>query len=765
MRLKMDKVRISEHRPTVALVLSGGGAKGSAHVGVLKLIEEMNIPVDMICGTSMGGLVGGLYSMGYSSSFLDSLLRNQNWDITLSDKVDPSYIPYTTKEYRSRYLLSIPFHYDKSTMMRERKKPERMTRKRDNLNLEADAADLTTEAGISNFASSLPSGYVYGFNVNNLLSSLTVGYQDSISFNTLPIPYFSVAADIVSCKAKNWGEGSVKSAMRSTMSIPGMFDPVRTDGMVLVDGGTRNNFPVDLARAMGADYVIGVELSDATPDFYQLRNLGNILSQFITMLGKDAFDKNVGSADVFIKPDLAGFNMLSFTPTAIDTMISRGYQAAQLHRDELMDIKGTMTDSSLKLGNRKATNLGEEAVLISEISFEGLEDSESKILMRKIGLEVGSLVDKEALDEAMSKLQATGRFETVTYSLLGKEDPYKLVFNCVKGPVHQFGIGFRVDTDEWASLLLNAGLNTQKIKGSKLDVEAKIGQNRYINAKYSLDLPGMPTVNLESRFYQKNANLLSGLTDSYDINFRGNSESLYLSNIRWTRFDIKAGVQFDHFYTKSLFTNNGVIYNREILNKYFSGDFLSAVISGRYYSFDDKYFPSKGTDVKLQGEYVFANLRSEDFKKAPIASIDFTTVIPMGKVVSLVLDLHGRTVMVPMQTICHSNIIGGMMPGRYLDQQVPFVGFSNSYVAEDQMIAGNVHLRFRAAKNLYFSAQGGYVHQAPTLREMFSSIDRDLFGAGLQAGYNTLFGPIRATVNWSNLNHKVGFFMSAGFDF
>lgn len=766
MREKMDRIRRDEHRPTVALVLSGGGAKGSAHVGVLKLIEELDIPVDMICGTSMGGLVGGLYSMGYPSEYLDSLLRNQNWDITLSDKVSPSYIPYTTKEYKSRYLLSIPFHYDRRTLEKERKKQIRMM-KRDGLHLEADAADLTTEAGVNNFASSLPSGYVYGFNVNNLLSSLTVGYQDSIAFSTLPIPYFCVASDMVSCKAKNWGSGQVKSAMRSTMSIPGMFDPVRTDGMALVDGGTRNNFPVDLARAMGADFVIGVELSDASPDFNQVRNLGNILSQFITMLGQDAFNKNVDAADVFIKPDLEGYNMLSFTPTAIDTMISRGYQAADLHRDELMDIKMRMAGSSLTLRNRKATDINVEPVLISEVSFSGLVDAESRMMMRKIDLEAGQLVDKSMLDVAMSKLQATGSFESVTYSLLGSGEPYKLVFNCVKGPVNQFGVGFRVDNDQWATLLLNAGFGTGKLKGSKLDLEARIGLNRYVDARYSLDIPGLPTINAEAHLFENSGDMLNGgELHNYNINFRGNKESVYFSNIRWTRFDIKLGAEYKHFYTRSLLSDSDIIFDRKTLDSYFSGGFLSGVGQARYYSFDNKYYPSKGTDLKIGGEYIFASIHADDFKPVPIASIDFKTVIRIGGSVALIPDIHARSVMRSRANICQSNAVGGLLAGRQLEQQVPFVGFSEAYIAEDQMAVANLDFRVKAAKNLYFSAMAGYIHQSPDFGGLFTSLDKDIYGFGFQAGYNTIFGPIKAHLNWSSLNtKKVGFYFSAGFDF
>lgn len=485
MRGKMDNIRKTEHRPTVALVLSGGGARGSAHVGVIKLLEEMEIPVDMICGTSMGGLVGGLYSMGYSAGKLDSLLRFQNWDVMLSDKVDQSYISFADKEYKSKYLLSIPFHYEKQPVKKEDSVHFR-NRRRD-LSLDAEAGDFSTQAGVSNLASSLPSGYVYGFNVNNLISSLTVGYQDDMSFTELPIPYFSVAADVVSCKAKNWGSGSVKSAIRSTMSIPGLFDPVWTDGMVLVDGGTRNNFPVDLARAMGADYVIGVELSTEAQDYDAVNNIGNILIQFIKMLGQDAYNKNRPDVDIFIHPDLEGYNMLSFSDEAIGTMIDRGYEAACNEIEHLEAIKAKMNGAKPRINHHAATDISQTPVSISSVEFNGVSDKESKMLMKKIGEDIGRVVDKDGIDAAMQKIQATKAFETVTYSLYGTEEPYRLVFNCEKGPVHQFGVGFRMDTKEWVSALLNVGLNSNRLKGSKLDFEACINKNFYSTLHYSLD--------------------------------------------------------------------------------------------------------------------------------------------------------------------------------------------------------------------------------------------------------------------------------------
>lgn len=764
----MDYIHKTEHRPTVALVLSGGGAKGSAHVGVLRKLEEMKIPIDMICGTSMGGLVGGLYAMGYPSSYLDSLLRNQDWDFMLTDKVDPEYIPYTTKEYKSRYLLSIPFHYDKKTAIRRMRDYEKYSSWSGKLQIDADAGDFGTQSGVSNLASSLPSGYVYGFNVNNLISSLTVGYQDSISFSKLPIPYYSVAADIVSCKAKNWGSGSVKDAMRSTMSIPGMFDPVRTHGLVLVDGGVRNNFPVDIARAMGADYVIGVDLSGEDQDYGQINNLGNMLMQFIKMLGKDAFDKNTPEVDVYIKPDLKGYNMLSFNPVAIDTMIHRGYAAATGHADELQVIKDHMPDAELKLQNWRATDLSTDKVLLSAIIFDGIEDNESRLMMRKIGLNVGTFVGRDEIEDAMSKLQATGRFETVTYSLLGETNPYRLVFNCNKAPAHRVGAGFRVDSHEWASLLLNVGLNTNKLKGAKLDLEGRIGLHRYIDLKYSLDLPFIPTFNVEAKYSGTYGELSNGngLTN-YNLEFKGHKEMAYFSNIRWTRADIQIGAKNQCYHPTRFMTDSQIDISSQYPEDYLTGDFLSGFFNSKIYTKDDKYFPTKGIYFKAEAEWVFRRLNDTEgnFSAIPIASLDYEQVVPLGGSTAFIFDLHTRDIFNSNAAFCFANITGGSFYGHYIDQQIPFAGFHETYLAENYLALANVNLRFNPAKNFYISAVGGALQQADRLDEMITRIDKIMFGGGIQAAYNTIIGPVKADVTWSNLTRRVGFFISAGFDF
>ena len=209
-RARMDSIR--QYRPTVGLVLAGGGARGLAHLGVIKLIEELGIPVDVVTGTSMGGLVGGLYALGYKHDQLDSLVRAIEWPIMMSDDVPTEYIGYKLRQYRETYALRIPHHYDDEDLA-DRLKNERIA---DKMASESghSSADMLNES-ISRMGLGMPDGFLYGLNVRNMLSSVTVGYQDSISFADLPIPYACVATDLYAMAPKYWTSGSIAPCART----------------------------------------------------------------------------------------------------------------------------------------------------------------------------------------------------------------------------------------------------------------------------------------------------------------------------------------------------------------------------------------------------------------------------------------------------------------------------------------------------------------------------------------------------------------------
>lgn len=768
MRQKMDYIRRSEHRPTVALVLSGGGAKGAAHVGALKYLEELDIPVDMILGTSMGGLVGGLYSLGYDSAYLDSLLTTVDWSVILSDKVPQSYVSYATKRYKEKFVLSVPFHYSEDAFLamtgltgKEELEAARNKKKKAEEEHEIDIP-------INNIARSLPAGYINGLNVNAVFSSMSIGYQDSISFRDLPIPFCCVATDMVSCKAKNWTSGSIKEALRSTMSIPGLFDPVRTHGMVLVDGGTRNNFPTDLAREMGADYIIGVELSDEDLQYDDINNIADILWTFIGMLGKEAFDKNVEMADVFIKPDLKGYNMLSFDKESVATIIDRGYEAASRCRDDLVELKAMMPDATTTLKNTRAEDINRSSIQVGSVEFEGLKDLESRYLISKIGIKAGDFVSKTEVENAVATVFATGSFESVMYNFLGSEEPYRLVFDCVKRPVHQLGFGYRADTETMMDVILNVGLNAHKIEGLKLNLSGKLGQNKFAEAHFSCDMPRTPTLNLAARVGGYTGNMTYDDV-VYRLKYWNHVEEAYLSNMHWTSFDFNAGIRNESYRTTDWLSNGESVMSQSTLDAC-GGNFTSAFVFGRAHTLDDSYFPNKGVDVNFEYKWLFAKPGSQDFKPEHIASLNAKMVFGRsGGHVAFIAGLSARAILngddAGLTNLPMKNFIGGTMAGRYVDQQIPFVGFNDVLIAEDYLAAAQVALRFRFGKNLYTSFKGGCFKMGASLEDFMSFDKMPVLGAGFELAYKTIAGPLKFDACWSDMTKKVGVYVSFGYDF
>lgn len=767
----MDSVHRVAGRPTVALVLSGGGAKGAAEVGVLRYIEEQQIPVDLVLGTSIGGLVGALYSLGYSADEIQYLFQNQNWGVILSDVVDNSYYCYERKRYNDRYLISIPFHYE-SRRQKSVNSDSGQYASSDGL-LHIGASDEEARENVVNnsFASSLPSGIAYGFNVNNLISSLTVGYQDSISFADLPIPFACVATDIVSCKAKNWGSGSIKTAMRSTMSIPGLFNPVRTEGMILVDGGTRNNFPTDLAKAMGADYIIGVDLSDIDPDYTEVNNIGDVLMQFITMLGKDAFNKNVVTPDVFVKPSISEYNMMSFSDDAVQIMLQRGYAAARKEDYAFAELKALTGAASRDVSRKRAVDISKNPVKLEAIVFDGVDDDESRMLMEMVGLDVRNRLDKTAIDDAMSKLQATGLFDAVTYSLTGPEEPYRLVFHCTPAPVHRLGMGLRVDTEDWASILFNMGLNVNKMMGSTLNLEGRLGQSQTLTARYSYGSMNLPMLNAEVSLGHYRGRL-SGIYDNRIneyVSYLSHTESVFISSRNWSRADVRIGLRNRGFNLPddSHFGNQ----LDQLASSMLKGDYFGPFFNVNVFTMDDAYFPSRGLEVKLDASYDLWKPGSKNFVPIFASGLNLRFVIPFGSNFAIIPDISLRSVIdhngIDNYSISHRNSLGGHIRGRYLEQQIPFIGINNTYlISYDHLAVGTMDFRIKMSEDLFLTATASVMRDSDTFVGLVDPQQGELhFGTALQLGYNSIFGPIKANVHWSDLNGSFGAYLSLGFDF
>lgn len=757
MRQRMESIR--KHRPTVALVLSGGGAKGAAHIGVIRYIESLGIPVDMVLGTSMGGLIGGLYSLGYTTDQMDTLIRNIDWKWAFSDELSREYISYTDAKYKEKYMISIPFYYEKDYYKMKVADEYRFdpVRRHAALHIGADN-EHGSEMFKSNLLGSLPSGYIYGQNVSNLISSLTIGYQDSLDFKEFPIPYVCIAADMVSGKAKVWHSGKMNTAMRSTMSIPGIFAPVRVDGMVLVDGGLRDNYPTSLAREMGADIIIGVDLSQARKTYLEVNNLGDIIGQGIDMLGRDAFDRNVDVPDVKIKPMLREYNMMSFNPVSIDTMIVRGYEAAAAQDSLLREVAARTAGKYSPMPKKPALGMTADSLVIANVDIRGVLPREKELLKDRLHLKYGQKISMDDLDHIVAQIYGTQAYDYVTYELLGKDEPFDLVINCKKGPIHQFGLGVRADTEEIVSVLLNIGLNAHKLHGHMFDLTAKISANPYVNLHWSYDMPKIPTLNGSVSVRWTDLGLLNFGNNRLSFNYLSAKQELYLSNIKWKQVDVKGGLRNEIVSVRNIKSQMPGDYDSKLLGN----DFVSAFIDAGTYTFDDGYFPTRGVDAGLSYTWTFTGFPNR-FHNFHTLTADAKVVIPAGDIFAFIPSFNFRFLLGKDIPIPYFNAVGGSLASRYVDQQMPFVGVTHLSAMKNILTVFRTDFRFRLARNHYMKAIVNYARDSDAFKDYGKGLG--YFGAAAEYSFDTIFGPLSANVHWSNMTGKVGFYISAGYNF
>jgi len=719
MQERMAEIREKEHRPTVALVLAGGGAKGASHIGVLKYIEEKGIPIDFVAGTSMGALIGGLYSLGYSATEIDSIVRSIDWNVMMSDNIPMDFYTYTRKMYKGTYFIDIPY----------------------------------TEL---EFLKSLPSGFLYGLNIYNMLSALSVNYQQDMDFMDLPTPYCCVATEIVTQKEKHWTSGPLIEAMRSSMSIPGYFQPVRVDSMILSDGGTKNNFPTDVAVAAGADIIIGVEMT--MPRSYQaVNNVADVLMQTAQYSGGlEAHNRNVGNATVYITPDISGFGMLSFGTEEISTLIRRGYNEATEHTNELDSIVQLVGNTGRELHNPKAINTGETKVKITAMDYEGVREEEEDYIDRKVRVKFNEYYDKKDLELFQAIIYGTMAFSKVTYRLESDgSDGYKVIFHCEKRPPNSIGIGLRLDSEEWFSALFNMGIGRNKIFGSLFDATLRLSMSPYMKLEwYYLPKKG-PKFGASFKILYRN--MLGTEDHLYNLQYHEklwrNELKVYIAGTRWSQVDLNMGVRLEYMpYRQEI---RPVMDSAAQVSPWNWRNLSPYVYLRLIYDHENSlYFPDNGFRVKAAYDY--------DFDKTHYAAASVHGVIPCCKFFAILASANGRYIFGEQnENSFMANYAGGTMPGRYYDQQIQFIGYNTVRACERLLTTVDMEFRFKVGKKVYLSLIGAAMHDGLSLKEMAPPV----YAAGLQFGYKAKRGPIMVNLHWNSVFNKVGFYFSVGYDF
>ena len=739
---------IQPPRLKVGVVLGGGGAKGAAHIGALKYIEEMGIPVDYVAGTCMGSIIGGLFAMGYTPDELQVLISNMNWSEYMGNKIDRPFMSKEARQRNSTCLVNVPF----------------------------SLKSLFDKDSNTTFISQLPSAYVNNSSLINLFNDLCVGYQEQMDFNDLPIPFACVATDMITGKEVVMRQGCVPTAMRASMAIPGVFSPVAIDTAVLVDGGLVNNFPADVLRDMGADIIIGIEITstkDITAD--DLASLPQIFGRVVTNSTSGKREENRAMCDVYIVPDVSGYGMLSFSPEAIDTLVARGYKKAGEFENQLQRVKMAVEASAghsvgKELHAPHAMNIAVDSVMVRSVTINNVSDSQCRWLIRKGRLKAGRLYTQKSIEQAMQIYRGTGCFDEITYHVKEADSLHKirildgmydLSVNMKPAKANVAGLGLRYDTEEGAAVLLKVGLNEKSFGGSKLDFSVKLSYNPKVNLTYTYSFPSVANISLAYDYRNDHFKVLFDNYRNVNLRYQQQKLSTYFSQFHLLNINTSVGASYTSTTFDMFSLDEGMDSTYFAVNR-----LLSPFVNLEYDNLDDAYFAKHGIKTRLTGRWHFDT--KSHWSSYPEISLAFQ---------SYITSRNGRFTIIP-QTYARYlfgnpeyfnlfNMFGGEIEGRHFEQQMPFIGYASVEQTENQFHILRCDLRYNFYGKHYLTAMyNGLVSWY--LGEPFSDVIKyAVQGAGLKYSYNSLLGPISFTFHWSRRyseNHFGGYF-SFGYTF
>jgi NTE family protein len=447
-------VKKAEVYPKVGVVLSGGGARGFAHIGALKVLEEIGMPIDYIVGTSMGSIVGGLYAIGYSADEIEQVVTEVDWEELFSDTPPRNLWSYQKKRASAKYILGVGYSWKKGFVV--------------------------------------PRGLTAGQKISNLMAFLTLRVSDIEHFDGFPIPYRAVAADIVTGEEVILDHGSLPDAMRASMAVPGVFTPVTINGHLLVDGGVVKNLPVDVAKNMGADVIVAIDVSTPLRGKEKLGNPLSILNQMIGLQILKSTEEQRRLADLVIITDLGEYSSSSFGNGP--EIIALGEESTRAKLDDLQNLLQKIREtrpSSRVVPSMVAQDV--EDVYIEDIVVEGNVTGNEQILLRQLQEQKEQKLDPDLLEQKITEIFSTGKYETVKFALApGNQDGkiLKLQLQEREQGAHllRFGMNYESrfdDTEEDKMIFLaNATLNNFTGSGSYWSTDLQFVNVTKIESEY-----------------------------------------------------------------------------------------------------------------------------------------------------------------------------------------------------------------------------------------------------------------------------------------
>jgi NTE family protein len=710
------------HRPRVGIVLSGGGAKGFAHIGVLKVLEEAGIPIDYIGGTSMGSIIGGLYAIGYRADTLRHIVNDIDWAEMLTDKVPRKYLTIDEKEYEGKYFFPYP---------------------------------------ISNGKFQMPSSMISGQNFETTLSRLLWNRMDSCDFSKLPIPFLCVATDIVNGHAEVFHNGYLTRSIRASMSIPTLFSPVYFNGNMYVDGGIYNNFPVKDVKEMGADIIIGVDVGFEPFPASELNTMLRIITQSVFTHTVESNNENRRMCKILIRPDLKHFTMMNFDKP--DTLVQLGEISARTQFEGLKRLADSIRELGYVADNKISETRREYN--ISNIKVIGFKKIPRTYILSKFGIRAPSQIKCCEVEEGIKRVYGTLLFKSVSYRFDENDGTTELVLEVEEKAQSVFSLGINYNTDYKASLYFNSSFYNLIRNGSKLSVDALLGENPKINTTFFIfsgwNPKGLSPISGGWRFdFGLNVNTshykLFNYNDSRVVSkygFTDISATLFTQTTFVNSYAWGLGVQNE-------FTSRKVDINpfNDPASSYKLFNLISYI---KFDTYNRSNFPSKGVAMNIEGKYLTSMYR-DGITPGFIINGQYGMALPLTKRLTINANVYAGCSIIDSLPETYMYRLGGMAT-YYVRNAFPFYGYRLHEIAGKNAAVARLGLQTEIFSKNFITLSCNAGRFDVDLKDVFL-LNKNIYGYCISYGYNSIIGPIELSIMKSP-KHRLLAYLNVGFWF
>ncbi|WP_245925568.1 patatin-like phospholipase family protein [Algibacter marinivivus] len=718
-------------RPKVGLVLSGGGAKGLAHIGVLKVIDSLGVKIDYVAGTSMGSIIGALYASGYSGKQLDSIFQNVDFDKIINDDLPRSSTAFSERDNMEKYAVKLPFN---------------------------------------DFKIKLPSALSRGQNTYGLLLKLLIHVNQVDDFSKLPIPFFCIATNIETGKQVILDKGNLTQSIMASGALPSLFQPVTINDDILIDGGVVNNYPIDELRAKDIDIVIGVDVQDGLASREELTSAPEVLIQINNFRTINAMKSKVKKTDIYIKPNIKDFNVVSFNQG--NAIIKSGKIAALLKLNTLKEVA-----TKKPFINQKTKLKPIDSLTINNTQVVGNKNYTRAYVLGKLKIRNNEKISYKDFGKGVNNLIATNNFDAFTYQL--KDTPnkegYNLIANVKESEVNTFlKLGIHFDDLYKSAALINLTKKQLFFKNDVGSLDVILGDNVRYNFEYLIDKGFYWSVGIKSRYnqFRKNINAQLVLDDAQmmttglnklDVKLRDQTNQVYLQTLFRRDFSLSLGLEHKRLEINSE-TISGDDPDEDFLLE--KTDYISLFGNLKLDTYDNKYFPKRG--VYFNGDlniYLNASGFVEDFEDFSIAKADIGYAFSASDKLAFNFKTSGGFKLGDKSNQTLDFALGGY-GNNLINNFIPFLGYDFISLTGNSYVKASVIGDFEAFKNHHLTFEANWANVNDNIfdtGEWFTL--PDYRGYALGYAIETFLGPIQTKYSYSPEQKEGTWFFNIGFWF